>query len=172
MIESQLIILQQAQTYLASVTEAQYTEIVSPLFMSSAGSHMRHILDHYKSIINGYPEGVIDYDKRSRGGVIESSPKAALLLLAEISVFLKSLSLKQLQETIKLSTEISVADKQVAIVDTTVAREIIFVSSHTVHHLATIKHIAQVQGVKVEGGLGIAPATATFLRTNEKTCAH
>lgn len=172
MIESQLIILQQVQTYLASVTEAQYTEIVSPLFMSSAGSHMRHILDHYKSIINGYPDGVIDYDKRSRGGIIESSPSAANVLVAEICLFLKTLSANQLAQAIKLSTEISVADKQVAIVDTTIGREIIFVGSHTVHHLATIKHIAQIQGVEVANNLGIAPATATFLRTSEKQCAH
>ena len=77
MIESQLIILQQANTYLASVSEQQYTQVISPTFMSSAGAHMRHILDHYYSVINGFPEGLIDYDKRSRGGVIESCPKAA-----------------------------------------------------------------------------------------------
>jgi len=33
-----------------------------------------------------------------------------------------------------------------------------------VHHLATIKHIAQMQNVNVDKDLGIAPATATFLR--------
>jgi len=165
MIESQLIILQQANTYLASVSEQQYTQVISPYFMSSAGAHMRHILDHYQAIINGLSEGLIDYDKRSRGGVIESSPKAAQALIVEISAFLQALSPQQLQQTIKLSTEISVIDKQVAIVDTTLAREIIFTGSHSVHHLATIKHIAQAQEIEVEGGLGIAPATATFLRT-------
>lgn len=165
MIESQLIILQQANTYLASVSEQQYTQVISPYFMSSAGAHMRHILDHYQAIINGLSEGLIDYDKRSRGGVIESSPKAAQALIVEISAFLQALSPQQLQQTIKLSTEISVIDKQVAIVETTLAREIIFTGSHSVHHLATIKHIAQAQEIEVEGSLGIAPATATFLRT-------
>ncbi|WP_299663008.1 DinB family protein [uncultured Psychromonas sp.] len=164
MIESQLIILQQAKTYLTSVSEQQYTQIISPYFMSSAGAHMRHILDHYYAIINGLSEGLIDYDKRSRGGIIESSPKAALQSIQEISDFLNALTAQQLQQTIKLSTEISVTDKQVAIVDTSLAREIIFTGSHAVHHLATIKHIAQAQEIEVEGSLGIAPATATFLR--------
>ncbi len=164
MIESQLIILQQAKTYLTSVSEQQYTQIISPYFMSSAGAHMRHILDHYYAIINGLSEGLIDYDKRSRGGIIESSPKAALQSIQEISDFLNALTAHQLQQTIKLSTEISVTDKQVAIVDTSLAREIIFTGSHAVHHLATIKHIAQAQEIEVEGSLGIAPATATFLR--------
>jgi uncharacterized damage-inducible protein DinB len=165
MIESQLIILQQAKHYLASVSELQYTQVITPTFMSSAGAHMRHILDHYYSVINGFPEGLIDYDKRSRGGVVESSPKAAQEAIEAISTFLKSLTTEQLQKTVQLSTEISVVDKQVAIVDTTLGREIIFVGSHAVHHLATIKHIAQAQEVEVEGDLGIAPATATFLRT-------
>ncbi|MBB1273385.1 MULTISPECIES: DinB family protein [Psychromonas] len=164
MIESQLIILQQAKTYLTSVSEQQYTQIISPYFMSSAGAHMRHILDHYYAIINGLSEGLIDYDKRSRGGIIESCPQAALQSIQEISDFLNALTAHQLQQTIKLSTEISVTDKQVAIVDTSLAREIIFTGSHAVHHLATIKHIAQAQEIEVEGSLGIAPATATFLR--------
>tara|TARA_R110001583_G_scaffold18604_1_gene73841 strand:+ start:1739 stop:2239 length:501 start_codon:yes stop_codon:yes gene_type:complete len=165
MIESQLIILQQANTYLDFVSEQQYTQVISPYFMSSAGAHMRHILDHYQAIISGLSEGLIDYDKRSRGGVIESCPKAAQASIAEISAFLQALSPQQLQQSIKLSTEISVIDKQVAIVDTTLAREIIFTGSHAVHHLATIKYIAQAQEIEVEGSLGIAPATATFLRT-------
>ena len=166
MIESQLIILQQAKTYLACVSEHQYTQVITPTFMSSAGGHMRHILDHYYSVINGLPEGLIDYDKRSRGGIVESCPKAAQASIAEISAFLTSLTIEQLQKAVKLSTEISVVDKQVAIVDTTLGREIVFVGSHAVHHLATIKHIAQAQQVEVEGSLGIAPATATFLRTS------
>ena len=165
MIESQLIILQQANTYLASVSEQQYTQVISPTFMSSAGAHMRHILDHYYSVINGFPEGLIDYDKRSRGGLIESCPKAAQKSIEEISAFLAALTTEILQTKVKLSTEISVVDKQVAIVDTTLGREVIFVGSHAVHHLATIKHIAQAQKLDVEGSLGIAPATATFLRT-------
>jgi uncharacterized damage-inducible protein DinB len=165
MIESQLIILQQANAYLASVSAQQYTQVIAPTFMSSAGAHMRHILDHYYSVINGFPVGLIDYDKRSRGGVVESCPKAAQSAIESISTFLSSLTSEQLKQTVQLSTEISVTEKQVAIVDTTLAREVIFVGSHAVHHLATIKHIAQAQELKVEANLGLAPATATFLRT-------
>jgi uncharacterized damage-inducible protein DinB len=164
MIKSQIIILQQAQHYLASVTAEQYTQVISPLFMSSAGAHIRHILDHYYAIINGFTIGLIDYDKRSRGGVIESDIQAAQASIVEIVTFLEKVSEQQLQQQLKLSTEVSVTDKKVAIVDTTLAREIIFVGSHAVHHLATIKHIALTQKIKVEEGLGIAPATATFLR--------
>ncbi|TEW54608.1 hypothetical protein E2R68_07860 [Psychromonas sp. RZ22] len=165
MIESQLIILQQAKTYLTSVSEQQYIEIISPSFMSAPGAHIRHILDHYYAIINGLETGLIDYDQRSRGGVLESSPQAALESIMEIELFLSELTEQQLQQTLKLSTEISVKSKQVVIVNTTLAREVIFVGSHAVHHFSTIKQISQIQKLKVDSGLGIAPATATFLRT-------
>jgi len=164
MLKSQLVILQQAKSYLTSVTDQQYTQIIEPYFMSSAGAHMRHILDHYYALINGYSKGLIDYDKRSRGGDVEKSAQAALSAIDDIILFLKTLSDQQLQQTIKLSTEVSVKDKVVVIVDTTLAREVIFTGSHTVHHLATIKQIAQHQNIKLENGLGLAPATATFLR--------
>jgi len=164
MIKSQITILQQALDYLDSVTEAQYTEVIAPFFMSSAGAHMRHILDHYYAIINGLEAGFIDYDKRSRGGTIETQVSAAKSAISEITDFLNNLSDEDLQQHVELSTEISVADKRVAIVGTSVAREIVFAGSHTVHHLATIKHIAQMQNIEVDKELGIAPATATFLR--------
>lgn len=168
MIESQLIILKQAQAYLAGVTVAQYTQVISPTFMSSAGAHIRHILDHYLSIINGQEQGIIDYDLRTRGAVIEHDPGAAIQLIDQVILFLTSLSETQLQQVLKLSTEISITEKQVAVVNTTLAREIIFAGSHAIHHFATIKYIALAQKMTVGSSLGIAPATATFLREGKK----
>ena len=144
----------------------QYKQVVAPLFISSAGAHIRHILDHYSAIQNGLEIGVIDYDKRSRGGVVESDINAALRLISRIESFLLSLSDKQLQQNILLSTEVSVNKKQVEIVQTTLARELIFVGSHAIHHFAMIKQISQAQNVIIPEQLGIAPATATFLRDN------
>lgn len=166
MISSQIGILEQARSYLISVKPCQYKEIVTPLFISSAGAHMRHILDHYIAIENGLAIGVIDYDKRSRGGVIESDINAALALISQIESFLSSLSASQLKQSILLSTEVSVEKKQVEIVETTLARELIFAGSHAIHHFAMIKQISQAQHIAIPEQLGIAPATATFLRGN------
>jgi hypothetical protein len=164
MISSQIGILAQARSYLTSAKPTQYKEIVTPLFISSAGAHMRHILDHYLAIKNGLAIGLIDYDKRSRGGAVENDINTALDLVSEIEAFLLSLSSVKLQQKIQLSTEISVEIKQVEIVDTTLAREIIFAGSHAIHHFAMIKQISQAQNLTTPKTLGIAPATATFLR--------
>lgn len=174
MINSQVNILLQAEIYLRAVSSEQYREVVSPLFISSAGAHMRHILDHYQSIINGLQTGCIDYDKRSRGGAVENDINAALSLISDIESFLTSLSQEQLQQKIQLSTEISVERKLVEIVDTTLARELIFSGSHAIHHFAMIDQISKAQKRSTPDKFGIAPATATFLRDVEadQKCAH
>ncbi|WP_028863519.1 hypothetical protein [Psychromonas aquimarina] len=170
MINSQVTILQQAEAYLQSVTSCQYTKIVQPLFISSAGAHMRHILDHYNALISGMNEQFIDYDKRSRGGDIEIDPGAALAEIAKIKKFLLSLSSSQLNMPMSLSTEVSVTEKQVEIVTTTLARELVFAGSHAIHHFAMIDQIAKAQQSSTPEQFGIAPATATFLRSEK--CAH
>lgn len=166
MINSQICILAQAKNYLYAVTASQYTQIVTPLFISSAGAHIRHILDHYTAIITGLKTGIVDYDKRSRGGSVETDIDSALALITEIECFLLSLSEKQLQQTIQLSTEVSVEFKQVERVNTTLARELVFMGSHAIHHFAMIDQISKAQKLVTPEQFGIAPATATFLRAN------
>ncbi|GLS90941.1 hypothetical protein GCM10007916_20080 [Psychromonas marina] len=169
MINSQINILAQAKSYLHSVTSTQYRAVISPLFISSAGQHIRHILDHYIAIKEAIHSGTINYDKRSRGGTIETDIDAAMAQLDEIEEFLLSLSKIQLQQTIQLSTEVSVEKKQVEVVDTTLARELIFVGSHAIHHFAMIGQISKAQKLTIPEQFGIAPATATFMR--DEQCA-
>ena len=82
---SQLEILAQAQQYLQSVIKTDYTEIPVPNFMSSAGSHIRHIVDHYSAIMAGIESDIIDYDVRTRGSQIEECPEIAVKKVSDIS---------------------------------------------------------------------------------------
>lgn len=164
MLNSQLEILEQGRVYLKSVTQEEYVEIISPNFISSAGSHIRHIIDHYQSIVAGIETGIIDYDLRLRGSKVEESPQLAIDKLDELADWIKNLSNDDLNKSIKLSTEISTQCKKVHIVETTLARELIFVGSHAVHHYAMIAQITFAQTAKTNTSFGLAPATATFLR--------
>lgn len=164
MLSSQLEILEQGRLYLKSVTHEEYVEIISPNFISSAGSHMRHIIDHYQSIVSGIDKGIIDYDLRFRGSDVEKSPQLAIKKLDQLAIWIESLSINELNKNIALSTEINPNCKEVCIVQTSVARELIFASSHAVHHYAMIAQITFAQTTKTNSSFGLAPATATFLR--------
>ena len=164
MLTSQLEVLEQGRLYLKSVTQEDYIQIISPNFISSAGSHIRHIIDHYQSIISGIDTDVIDYDLRLRGSKVEESSQLAIERFNEIEAWMKNLSSETLNRITSLSTEVSTKDKEVQIVQTTVARELIFAGSHAVHHYAMIAQITFAQTTKTDTSFGVAPATATYLR--------
>ncbi|WP_077339067.1 hypothetical protein [Pseudocolwellia agarivorans] len=164
MLTSQLEILEQGRLYLNSVTQEDYVEIISPNFISSAGSHIRHIIDHYQSVITGMETDLIDYDLRLRGSKVEENPQLAINKLDEIAAWMKSLTSSDLNRTIPLSTEVSTSNKEVQVVQTSVARELIFAGSHAVHHYAMITQITFAQTTTANTAFGIAPATATYLR--------
>lgn len=170
MLTSQLGVLSQGKKYLKNVSKADYNEIVAPNFISSAGSHIRHIIDHYLAIIAGLESGIIDYDNRSRGGCLESDPQAAIDKINEIMCWIEDLSDEMLNIQLKLSTEISVTQTTVQKIPTSLARELIFVGSHAVHHYAMISQISLAQEKNIDPSFGIAPATATFLRENKGFC--
>lgn len=164
MLTSQLEILEQGRLYLNSVTQEDYVEIISPNFISSAGSHIRHIIDHYQSVITGMETDLIDYDLRLRGSKVEENPQLAINKLDEIAAWMKSLTSSDLNRAIPLSTEVSTSNKEVQVVQTSVARELIFAGSHAVHHYAMITQITFAQTTTANTAFGIAPATATYLR--------
>lgn len=167
MIVSQLEIIDQGISYLESVSKENYTTIVSPNFISSAGSHIRHIIDHYQAIIAGVNNELIDYDIRLRGSDVELSPTLAIEKLQQIAEWVKSQTEEMLNKHIMLSTEVSVTNKLIQQVPTSVARELVFAGSHAVHHYAMIAQISLAQKNAQPQLFGLAPATATFLR-NER----
>jgi hypothetical protein len=168
MLTSQLEIIKQGQDYLNVLinknSNEDYGKVFSPLFISSAGAHMRHIIDHYLALIAGLQSGKVDYDVRHRNAKLEQDPTLALEKLTQISCWLKSLSGSDLTRVLTLSTEISVHEQKVQSVPTSLARELFFTSSHAVHHYAMIAQIAQQQKMVLPSSFGIAPATATYLR--------
>jgi hypothetical protein len=176
MLTSQLEIIKQGQLYLNSVSKEDYMAIITPNFISSAGSHMRHIIDHYLAIISGIEKGVIDYDIRGRGNQLESSSILASEELNKIADWLTNLSESNLNKVITLISEVSVTTKNVQKVQTSVARELVFAGSHAVHHYAMIAQITfaqkcSTQATKLPESFGIAPATATYIRQNdEQSC--
>lgn len=75
------------------------------------------------------------------------------------------------RRVVRVKSEISLQKSASVTLESSLMRELVFVGSHTVHHYALIKVIANDQGLQVSSNFGIAPATASFLR-NEVECAQ
>ena len=163
---SQLATLEQAKYFINQVTQAQYCALVSPHFASSAGTHIRHIVDHYLALKN-HQQGVVDYNTRHRFCAIENSKDKALAAIEELQAWLEHLPRSVLEQQVQVVSEISLVETVNCEVQSTIARELMFVSSHAVHHYAMLKLIANLQGVKLDDHFGLAPATLSFVREQQ-----
>jgi hypothetical protein len=134
-----------------------------PLFNSPIGSHVRHILDIYQALMREQ-HNLIDYDLRRRGSDVETKRVAALKELIEIENWLMALKEEQFSEVKIVKTEVCLSQQESMNFTSTFGRELCFASSHVTHHLALIVAIAKSMNIKINGQMGIAPATATFLR--------
>lgn len=170
-ISGSIEVIEQGERFLHTVNSASYNKVLTPYFSSSSGEHMRHILDHFISLMNGYKTGLVDYDLRNRKSHIESDQQQALLQLIELKKWVLSLDKSILKDTLTIKTEVSVSEKSPALVQSSLERELIFVTSHAVHHFSIISIAMQLQDLSIDKNFGIAPATATHLRNTEDTCA-
>jgi len=163
-LEGQLETVQQAKEFLLGLSAENYQVVIKPHFASSAGTHMRHILDHYLAIKDGLNQGLINYNKRNRYSNIESCPETALLQWQEIEQWLTDVSQLDADMPLSVVCETSINKTQNTQTKSTLARELVFVSSHAIHHFSLLAVINSLLGNKDEENFGIAPSTATCIR--------
>ena len=141
-----------------------YNHKALPFVQSSIGEHLRHIVDLYFALINETKIGVVDYDHRRRGAPIETDLQIGISEIRRVEAWLNKLNEADLDKPIIILSEASIASQQVCEVPSTLRRELLFVSSHTIHHFSLIKVITTHCNIETSEYLGYAPATATYLR--------
>ena len=160
----QLETVAQAKGYLQGISEQSYQAILRPHFSGSAGAHMRHILDHYLALKDGVVSGTVDYNKRNRHSKVELSPEAATHKWLEIEHWLVGICQLSGEFPLTVICETSLQQSENLSSQSTLARELIFVSSHAIHHFSLLAVIASLQGRESANNFGVAPTTASYLR--------
>lgn len=150
--------LLQGKALLQQITDNQFRFTQSSYLSSSAGKHMRHVLDHYISFINGW-ETKIDYDARKRDERMEQEREYTIEHIQKCID-----ELKKIAKTSGLcSDSIMVQSNNVGDSGcwsrSSVKRELQFLIGHTVHHYALVDFILRVQDFSPPEGFGIAPST-------------
>ncbi|SMF35344.1 hypothetical protein SAMN02745866_02233 [Alteromonadaceae bacterium Bs31] len=169
-IRGNLEAIDQCSAVLRCVSAEQYCAVSSPIISSSMGAHFRHILDIYRSIMLAFSldldESVlIDYDKRRRGAACETEQAVAKSEFVALRCWIQSVSDNLLTKTVRVKTEVTLEETEHVRLDSNLLRELTFASSHAVHHLAIISILARLQNICVDTNLGVAPATASYLRS-------
>ncbi len=150
----------QLDTTLKLLTPVQYTAPGKLLSNATIGQHVRHIIELFICLHNGYENGMVDYDNRKRDKKIETDKTFASTLLKEIYQQLdkpdKALTLQACYD--------DTAEKPVVIA-TNYYRELAYNLEHTVHHMALIRvGVAEVSGIELPEGFGVASSTIKYRR--------
>jgi uncharacterized damage-inducible protein DinB len=125
----------------------------------SVGEHVRHVLDHVSSLVNGDRSVVLTYDHRMRGTAVETEPHAAVREIAGLDAALVRWAEQPLDEAVAVTAMLS-ANGRTITGRSTLARELAFVMSHTIHHQAIVALLLEQQGAAGPGvGFGYAPST-------------
>lgn len=125
----------------------------------SVGEHVRHLLDHISSLVSASPSNVLSYDHRSRGTALETEPSVAVREMMRLDAALERWSERSLDEPVTVVAMMS-ADGQAVTGWSTLARELAFVMSHTVHHQAIVALLLEQLGVDSPSErFGYAPST-------------
>ena len=124
----------------------------------SIGGHFRHNLDFADSFLNGIRSGKIDYSRRERDVRTEEDRFYAVERFVLTIRRLSSLEPDFLQRKVWVRSEIAAEIWH----ESSAARELEFLHSHTVHHHALIAEKLAFFGVQAADNFGVAPSTLKF----------
>jgi hypothetical protein len=149
---------------LRQMTAEQYTHPCEQLNLSSVGQHVRHIIEMYQCLEEGYLTGTVDYDLRRRDVRIETDIAFALERMGPMLA-----GVDKPDKHITLTGNYRYGEEGVLRLSTYYHREVLYNMEHTVHHMALIRiGLVELGFRDIPSEFGVAPATVR----HQRTCAR
>ena len=160
-------ILSQLTDLVDQIHERDYSKPAETLSRSTIGQHLRHTLEFFICLENGFDSGLINYDKRAHDKLIETDKFLALAAIDRITDFINKLDDKQL----KLEVGYDLDREIFLTIDTTATRELVYNIEHAVHHMAIMKiGIREIASyIKLPPDFGIAASTIRYKENSVPT---
>ena len=151
-------ILTQLSDLLRALSYEAYTRPLDLLHHSSVGQHIRHTLEFYQCLFEQAPLGFVDYDARNRD------------LRLETDLDFSTAFVEKLTQQFDQTTEDKVLSMQVLIgaqsqcIQTTLMRELLYMTEHAVHHFAIIKIALNeaFPAIQLPANFGVAFSTIKY----------
>ena len=157
------VFVQLADT-LHQLSKEEYIKPCNTLFNNTIGQHVRHIIELFQCLENGYDVNMVNYERRPRDLAIETDKDFAEELLQEI--FKK---LNRPNKELVLEACYDEHTTQPITITTNYYREIAYNLEHTIHHMALIRvGITEVSGIQLSDDFGVASSTVKY----RKQCAQ
>lgn len=164
-----IAVLRQLAAVVSRLSDAQYTQKPVGVVESSVGAHVRHCLDHVRSLLTAAETGELNYDHRRRGTPVETSRCCALSEIDELISLVSDLSSDVIDRDLSMSICLCSDDPAIS-VQTSFGRELAYTLTHTIHHNALIGAMVRTLGGWLPERFGYAPSTVRHLA--DSTCAR
>ena len=164
-------LLSQLGQVIERLDDAQYGRKPVGVIESSVGGHVRHCLDHVRSLLGAIETGHLDYDRHERGTAVESSRALAVEEIESLAGALAGLGDEVLGRWLAVSVTMASGDEPTD-VPSSVGRELAYVLSHTIHHNALVNAMVRTLGGWLPERFGYAPSTVKHMEKAEAACAR
>jgi len=149
---------------LEQLSNEQYVYKSKILSNATIGQHVRHIIEMFICLEDGYEPGIVNYEKRKRDYTIETRKEVATALLKQIYD-----NLEKENKTLVMEAAYNDDSNELIRIATNYYREIAYNLEHTIHHMALIKvGIREVSDIAIPEGFGVASSTIKY----RKECAQ
>jgi hypothetical protein len=154
----------QLSSTLQQMSDEEYQRTCGSLHGNTIGQHIRHIIELFQCLENGYEIGLVNYEKRNRDKNIETKKQLALDLLRGIYD-----KLDRSNKALKLEALYEEHATEAVVIDTNYFREVAYNLEHTIHHMALIRiGVTEVSAIALPEDFGVASSTVKY----RKQCAQ
>ncbi len=145
-------------TVLSTIDQTLYTK-VNLKGKASVGQHVRHTLEFYTCLFDGHD--VVNYDSRKRDILLESSAQHALVTIGLIAERVKD---AKKDYALDLIAELPSGTNEAISVKSSLARELLYVLEHAIHHMALIRILIKDEAptFELEDSFGVAYSTMAY----------
>ena len=171
MCRSAVEVLQQAEGLLGALDDAAYTTRVPVAFNATIGGHVRHCLDHFRTLLGALECADLDYDRRERGTLVEQDRFAALNEVRSLREAYERLPEASLERVLTVTCKTSYVAPGSQTGLSTLGRELMYCVAHAVHHHALIGVMAGLLQLQLPAGFGVAPSTVQHQQQRPKPAA-
>jgi hypothetical protein len=127
--------LEQLKDFLLCIEDQHYSACSALLLGASIGQHVRHVLEFYLCLKEGYVQNVVNYDLRKRDYTIEQSRTVAIACIEALTLWIDSAK----DAAIRLEGGYGEGSQHTFSIPSNVDRELVYNIEHAIHHMAIIK---------------------------------
>ncbi|MEK6781728.1 MAG: hypothetical protein AABY93_08475 [Bacteroidota bacterium] len=156
-----LAILDQLTDVVRQIDEKDFCKPSETLSQSTVGQHLRHTVEFFICLEQGFRKGLVNYDKREHDKLIESDKFIALAAIERIKDFVSNQTKDQV---LQLEVGYDRHTDDCLTISTNYFRELTYNIEHAVHHMAIMKiGIREVASyVKMPSDFGVAVSTIRY----------